>query len=111
MKPIFLRDLESWNLNKTLSLAHFKELLLIITLVLLGIDIFINLPMNGIYRLSGQWSKDTNIILRMMASVAFAFTVNYYLPKKYLNMSLYICVAYLCLYYYDYKTVALSEYL
>ena len=65
----------------------------LIALILLFIDIFVNLPMNGFYRLPGNWTKDTTIITGVLVAfvLAWVITANFSIP-------IYITMTYILLY-------------
>ena len=63
---------------------------LIMSMMILGIDIFINLPMNGIYRLPGNWAKDTTIVYGLAASIIIPLGVIYGIIKSGLHFPPYI---------------------
>ena len=61
--------------------------------ILIFVEIFINCPMNGVYRLPGNWTKDSTIGIGLLASFLSAG----FLAKKY-PLPWYISVFLLILY-------------
>lgn len=77
-------------------LQKLSEILTFISLIFLFLDLFINLPMNGVYNLPGNWSKDATIIAGLIA----AFILSVYLVRSYgLTIPLYITIPYVYLYW------------
>ncbi len=48
--------------------------------ILVFIEIFINMPMNGVYRLPGNWTKDSTIVAVLVAAgvLSVYFTLPWY---------------------------------
>ena len=75
----------------------FESLASLFVYVLILIEIFINMPINGIYRLPGITTKDNIIIIGGLLSCIISFILSIYIP-----LPLCISIPILIFYMYTY---------
>lgn len=92
-----------------LLLNFVSSYLLLISLFLLGVDLFINLPMNGVYSLPGKWSKDNTITIGIIVSIIISIIIFYFIPNTVINYTIFLTAPYVYLYLYGNTKVHLTS--
>lgn len=66
-----------------------------IAFALFFVDVFVNLPMNGVYRLPGNWNKDNTIMFGLLATLILSTVLVY----NGFVIPLWITIPYVILYF------------
>lgn len=81
----------------------------VILYLLIGMELFINMPMNGVYRLPGSfWTKDTVIMVGGLLTFIFAFIMTRQLPLS-LPISIVLIILYFVYVKLSYKPFTISK--
>ena len=84
-----------FEITKETSIIIFEIMISIIVYALVGVDLFINAPMNGVYHLPGKWSKDDTILYGFRATLLFLILMTYFCRLSLTTGIIFIVIYYL----------------